>query len=274
MRRSLILIPWIAILVMPGVSESSQARADAPSSQIQARIDSLSPPSDSFPSDLPDRHTDFHYRFVTYLPDDLRPENAVTRGRETTVRVGEAVESASAGEDHHAAEEGWSDGARLAMRLAELNKPAALLTISVPPPQVGDTPVNQAAEIFDEAPNWIRGHQGFAPPARRVHMAFYHNPTYYQELNLERCGQLDCERCGYLQNLSSSVRFIGNTSLLPYRLASQPPCDCVLSYGDCPTCHDYDCPVEPLQLGESCAPTRRGLLSQSAALAGFVLLLW
>lgn len=320
MRRSLILLPCVAILALPGVWDSSQTRADVPTSQSGAKMDPLLPASVS-----PARHTDFHYRFVTYLPDDhllalfdadegriddevddkliliddgeeqtnpneqtkaatiddLRPENKVIGDGDTVIgdgdtaaRVEQAVESATAGEDIGTSEEKWSDRARLAMRLAELNKPAALLTISVPPPQIGDTPVNQAAEIFDEAPYWIRGHEGFAPPARRVHMAFYHNPTYYQELNLERCGQLDCERYGYLQNLYSSVWFIGNTSLLPYRLASQPPCDCVLSYGDCPTCHDYYCPLEPLQFGESCAPTRRGLLSQSAALAGFVLLLW
>lgn len=312
MQRSLILIPCVAILVLPSMWDLSQARADVPTSQTESSVDSLSRTSDSLTSGSLARHVDFHYRFVTYLPDDhllalfdtdergandaeddkliliedggaqtnpARAEDLRTQSEGNQVgnrvdRVDEAVESASAGEDRRPAEEGWSDGARLAMRLAELNKPAALLTVSVPPPQVGDTPINQAAEIFDEAPYWIRGHQGFAPPASRVHMAFYHNPTYYQELNLERCGQLDCERCGYLQNLYSSVWFIGNTSLLPYRLASQPPCDCVLSYGDCPTCHDYDCPLEPLQFGESCVPTRRGLLSQSAALAGFVLLLW
>lgn len=208
MRRSLLLIPWIAILALPGVGVWSHAQP------------------------------------------------------------------VSAGEDRLRAAERWSEDARLAIRLAELHKPAAQLTVSVPPAQAGETPVNQAAEIFDEASYLIRGHQGFASPARRVHMAFYHHPTYFQELDLERCGQLDCDRYGFLQNFYSSVWFIGNTSLLPYRLASQPPCECVMSYGDCPTCHQYDCPIEPLQWGDRCEPTRRGLLSQSAALAGFALLLW
>ncbi len=166
------------------------------------------------------------------------------------------------------------DDARVRARLAELNKPATLLTVAPPPVTAGDEPVNRAAVVFDQSPYWILGGPSVPPPPQRVHVVFHHNPTYFQELNLERCGKLDCARCGYLQNLYSSVWFIGNTSLLPFRLAAQPPCECVAAYGDCPTCHQYQCPVEPLQVGDSCLATSRGTLSQSAALAGFVLLLW
>lgn len=303
MRCSLILIPYLAILALPGAWGLPEARADSPLLPSSSSVDLLSSTSASS-----GHHTDFHYRFVTFLADDRllalfdgderrqdddadvklmlieegdeEPNSDTTDelsqdndGR-TQARVTEAIDSATPAEDGEPTEEAWDDGARLAIRLAELNKPATLLTISLPPAQAGDTPINQAAEIFDQAPYLIRGHQGMAPPARRVHVAFFHKPTYYQELNLERCGQLDCDRCGYLQNFYSSVWFIGNTSLLPYRLASQPPCECVMSYGDCTTCHQYDCPIEPLQLGDRCALTSRGLLSQSAALAGFVLLLW
>jgi hypothetical protein len=167
-----------------------------------------------------------------------------------------------------------TDAKRLSERLAQLKKPAHELRIVPPIANAAEVPVNQAAQLLNQSPLWIGGGESVPPRAARVHHRFCHQPTYYQELNLERCGQLDCESCGCLQNAYSSLWFIGNTALLPYRWASQPHCQCVGSYGDCPTCHRYDCPIEPLGFGKKCDATARGLLSQSAVMAGFALLLW
>ncbi len=305
MRRCFFLIPCIALLAGTVVSADASCaeRPSPPRSQSSTLGSSPVEPSDAL------NHS--RYRFVTLLTKDRvtalvnaprpsqddedelmlieggDPEPDAVEGvipapqdNQDDIakdRVREAIDSASSGQQDMGRERSlvpFTDGARLAMRLAELNKPGNLLTVAMPTPAAGEVPVSQAATVFDQPPLWIAGGYSVPPPPQRVHIAFFHNPTYYQELNLERCGRLDCERCGYLQNLYSSMWFVGNTALLPYRLASEPPCESVLSYGDCPSCHQYDCPIEPLRFGESCVPTSRGLLSQSAALAGFVLLLW
>jgi len=128
--------------------------------------------------------------------------------------------------------------------MAELKKSAGELTISLPQPDVDGVPVNQAAMILAQ-------------------------PTYYQELHLERCGRPDCERFGCLQNLYSSIYFLGNTALLSYRAASEPHAQCVPAYDDCRTCQGYDCPIEPTHFGEEFGATMRGVVSQAAAVAGF-----
>ncbi len=308
MRRSLFLFPCLAILALPA------ARADSPFLVSGPDADSLSTmltaaerhntfpdrfvtflsEDDSLASTEVDDQTqenDPDLRLMLIEGDDERRDTdaANDQDRVTENRVREAIDSASpkdrtvddratAIQRHDAAPPTDaappSDADRLTARLAELNKPATRLRVAAPSAQVGEAPVNQAAQIFDQTPLWIRGGLSVPPPAQRVHVAFYHNPTYFQELNLERCGRLDCERFGYLQNLYSSVWFVGNTAMLPSRIASQPTYECVASYGDCRSCHQYDCPIEPLWMGDDCAATRRGMLSQSAALAGFVLLLW
>ncbi|TWT67170.1 hypothetical protein [Allorhodopirellula solitaria] len=282
MRHSLPLFLCLAVLPLPA------ALAETPCSAVAGAPGLLSSALTSF-----EQESDFPFRFVAYLqaadspmwdePDDrsidveeswsllpIRVQDATLQAPiQTTVET-----VAEAGASEASASGQLDDTERLTQRLAELNKPARLLSIEVPAAQPGDAPVNQAAQVFNRRPFWVHGGVSSPPPPQRVHITFYHQPTYYQELNLERCGRLDCECCGCLQNLSSSIWFVGNTLMLPYRAASQPHCQCVPSYGDCPTCHQYDCPVEPLCVKDGCASTSRGLLSQSAALAGFALLLW
>ncbi|MCA9065434.1 MAG: hypothetical protein KDA96_20340 [Planctomycetaceae bacterium] len=65
--------------------------------------------------------------------------------------------------------------------------------------------------------------------------AFRHNPLYFEDPNLERCGRSS----GCLTTLVSAGHFTFNTLILPYRVAAQPPYTCVNSPGDCPTCFEY-----------------------------------
>ncbi|MCM2373707.1 bZIP transcription factor [Aporhodopirellula aestuarii] len=162
---------------------------------------------------------------------------------------------------------------RLARRIAILNKSPRELRLAPHPAGENEVPVNQAAIVLDDDPQWIVGGNRMPPRAARVHIRFCHQPTYYQEMNLERCGQVDCDRFGCLQNGYSSFWFLANTAMLPYRVASEPHCRCVTGYGDCPTCQQYDCSIEPLHCGETCCQTSGGLLSESAAIAGFAFLL-
>ncbi len=76
---------------------------------------------------------------------------------------------------------------------------------------------------------------GVTRPNRALY-PFKNNPLYFEDPNLERCGvHSDC-----LTNFWSIGHFAFNTAILPYRVAAQPPCTCVPSLGDCPTCNEYD----------------------------------
>ena len=68
------------------------------------------------------------------------------------------------------------DDARVRARLAELNKPATLLTVAPPPVTAGDEPVNRAAVVFDQSPYWILG----GPSVPRRHSGFTSCSTIIQ----------------------------------------------------------------------------------------------
>ncbi len=163
--------------------------------------------------------------------------------------------------------------ARLAQRLAVLRKPSSQLTLGLKSedPDTADEPKNIAADLLSESPvEYLSADFLPIPQADRVHTRFCHRPTYFQELNLERCGQLDCEKWGCLQNAYSSFWFLTNSTLLPYRVASQPSCQCVQAYGDCTTCQRYDRSIEPLKCGCQDKSSVRGFVVQAATVAGFV----
>ncbi len=90
-----------------------------------------------------------------------------------------------------------------------------------------------------------------------------HQPLYYEQPNLERCGN----GCGYFQNAISGIEFVANTMTLPYQLGQQCP-DCLVpSGGDCLTCQSWPVDLNPFPLDW------RGLVIESAAVAGFTFLL-
>lgn len=70
----------------------------------------------------------------------------------------------------------------------------------------------------------------------RMLYPFRNNPLYFEDPNLERCGISK----GCLTEVSSVGLFMFNTAILPYRVAAQPPGECVKSLGDCPTCNEFD----------------------------------
>jgi hypothetical protein len=71
-------------------------------------------------------------------------------------------------------------------------------------------------------------------PTRYVYNSC-HNPLYYQDVNLERCGRGH----GCWQPLVSAADFAGRTLILPYMMVSKCPGDCECTLGDCPTCHQF-----------------------------------
>lgn len=167
-------------------------------------------------------------------------------------------------------------GERMNQRLDLLRKPANQLRLVPHAIATEDqvVPDNRAAEVFASQPEQvISGTWHPTLRAERVHVPFCHRPTYFQELNLERCGQTDCGSCGCLQNAISSFWFLGNAFALPYRIATQPPCQCVSAYGDCTACSAYAHAIEPLGCTKNDPSSVRGALAQAASMAGFAFLI-
>lgn len=76
---------------------------------------------------------------------------------------------------------------------------------------------------------------GAARPSRNTHV-LCHNPLYYEDENLERCGQSH----GCLTTAVSAIHFGTHIAFTPYKLISECPASCEESLPDCPTCHEFD----------------------------------
>ena len=73
----------------------------------------------------------------------------------------------------------------------------------------------------------------FRPP--RNTFPFEHNPLYFEDPNLERCGRT----CGCFTDATSIIKFAGRVPVLPYMMTVESPCSTVRSKGDCPTGCSY-----------------------------------
>ena len=71
--------------------------------------------------------------------------------------------------------------------------------------------------------------------ANRDSYAFHHNPLWFEDPNLERCGR----GCGHVTSVSSFVQFSANIAILPYRMTAQPSCSCVRTLPDCTVCQKF-----------------------------------
>ena len=101
------------------------------------------------------------------------------------------------------------------------------------------------------------------PRPDRYPIKFRHRPLYFEQLNLERCGN----RCGIAQNAISAGQFCMNTFFLPYHMCKTKPNCPVYCGSDCLTCESYsdECNALPLSY--------KGLATEAAAFAGFTFLL-
>jgi len=172
-------------------------------------------------------------------------------------------------------EDGWDDGsdeekaaqrqaaiARSAERLAKLRKPLSEIRLAVVDRE-SQRPENLADEFLGKQEERIMSDSGVsvATPDRYT-VSSCHRPLYFEELNLERCGNT----YGCATNVVSAFYFLTNTAALPYRLATQRA-DCPMSsHGDCKTCQSYSHDIEPFGFEP------RGALVEVAAIAGFVFL--
>jgi len=100
-------------------------------------------------------------------------------------------------------------------------------------------PENRACQFLDESgPSYYSTPMRFGAsrPMRNAHV-FWHRPLYYEDPNLERCGQTS----GCLTTAVSSVHFVTAIAFTPYLTATTHPTACVQSLPDCTTCQSFDC---------------------------------
>ncbi|MFG0268209.1 MAG: hypothetical protein ACF8AM_24085 [Rhodopirellula sp. JB055] len=157
---------------------------------------------------------------------------------------------------------------RLQSRFAALEKPVREIHV-VRADEPGPLPENHAAELLAPmASHVIQSDWHDIPTYDRYPVCFFHQPLHFEERNLERCGKGH----GCLTNAVSTFWFLSNAAVWPYRMASEPHCQCVNSVGDCKTCQRYSCPVEPLHTDATRHELAKGVLAEAAVIAGFTFL--
>lgn len=110
---------------------------------------------------------------------------------------------------------------------------------STAPPEAAKlkTPPNDATPYFDAlipAAYVSSPILGVVHPSRYP-VCFTHNPLYYEDANLERCGT----SCGMLATARSFALFCGQTAAMPYLVLATPPRTCMSTLGDCRTCEEF-----------------------------------
>lgn len=101
-----------------------------------------------------------------------------------------------------------------------------------------ERPVDEACQYMDPySPAYYSTPARFGAqrPYRDTHVLM-HQPLYYEDANLERCGQTS----GCMTTACSAVHFATAIAFSPYHMAVEHPASCVRSLPDCPTCHSFD----------------------------------
>lgn len=128
-------------------------------------------------------------------------------------------------------------------------------------PSEGDLPIDHATPRFALEPVRYHGYgmeRGWSGSSFAWNNpGVCHQPLYYQDLNLERYGY----HYGCAQTFVSSVKFLADTALLPYKAVCYPYCDCYYTLGyDRPgNCVPYRCYRLPLRTDAAAVLTGVGV---------------
>ncbi len=143
---------------------------------------------------------------------------------------------------------------RLGAALSPVNSRGENLSV---PPGFDDLKIPRIIENHYIAGNWMPSH----PP--RNEYPLRHQPLYFEDPNLERCGDSN----GCLTEFTSIAHFGFRIPILAYLMASYPPHDCVRSLPDCPTCSKFgaEAYLPP--------PTAKAIAAQAASTTGLFFLI-
>lgn len=146
-------------------------------------------------------------------------------------------------------------------QLRALRKPITEIVLASNP-EDAQSPENQARNLQTDDALFVSSSGNLIIGPDRYTSGFSHQPLYFEQSNLERCGN----HWGYFQNGVSAIEFLANVKTLPYHLGRQSPHSCVPSLGDCKTCEAFPEHINPFPLESKAA------IFEAAAIAGFVLL--
>lgn len=149
-----------------------------------------------------------------------------------------------------------------ASTVADLFKPMDRITLAASPGNDDKAPEDLAASYMEDSELYVSSSYHPGNRAQRYPIGFLHNPLYFEEPDLERCGN----GCGCATAAVSAVQFLSNTIVLPYRMAADPPCALRRGYGDCRCNQELPC-QRPFQC------KLRAITAEGAMAAGFVFLL-
>jgi hypothetical protein len=93
--------------------------------------------------------------------------------------------------------------------------------------------------------------------------AFHHQPLYFEQANLERCGK----SWGCLTTAVSVTHFAASTVMLPWQMAVSPPCSTVRTLRDCKAGCEY--PISSLL--PECSWT--GATAEAAVITGLIFII-
>jgi hypothetical protein len=162
-----------------------------------------------------------------------------------------------------------------------LDRPMSELTIDIAPPaqllrsEASDQSpiVNHAAEYFQtlEARESSRrvGRPGMLRPFCWAAPGFYHQPLYFEQINVERYGHHVC--CGpcsdCAQSVVSAAHFFAAMPLLPYKIGADPCCERQYTLG-----HYRPGSCNPHQL-HFVRPSGNGLTCEAMVITGLIFLI-
>lgn len=99
--------------------------------------------------------------------------------------------------------------------------------------------------------------------AVRESYVLYHNPLYFEDADLERCGASS----GWLTPAVSVAQFVVDAALLPYRMAVDPPTSKVRDLGDCRTGSEYSADANGLPV------SLRGLAAEAGVITALIFII-
>jgi hypothetical protein len=93
--------------------------------------------------------------------------------------------------------------------------------------------------------------------------ALHHNPLYFEDPDLERCGVSQ----GCLTPAVSAVRFAADAAFLPWRMAVDPPYSEVRSLGDCRTGSEFPAAARGLPI------SLRGMAAEAGVITALIFII-
>lgn len=147
--------------------------------------------------------------------------------------------------------------------LSRLRKPLRQIRIAASE-QEPSSPVNQAAAMGNQSSAELISDSGSSIQRyRRRTVCFSHRPLYFQQPNMERCGN----GYGCATSAISGVHFLGSALTFPYHAAKQHPGCPVHANGNCRCGQSFPVDLDPRPIDLKAAAT------QLATMAGISFLL-